>query len=801
MICPSCKKKVEDNAWICTHCEHILDASVLDNVGRAAARRAPSSAARPAPWDSHDLEPPEAMILGDATVSPEDFELVSGAGAGQNGKTATFLFYAAGGTSRVLRPTAIPELAPRAHHGSVPNTPYEDFILTFIDGVRTVREILRSSGLEPSEVTVTLLTLLDKRQVVVRNEPGGPVRTASQLSVPGADLVAKQPSAPPPPDERPELDEPTKALELPPSKSSAPAEKSNSRPPIEAPSNRLDSLVQPPPLPRSRKVRQETTPIPDLEAELPPVIPQALAQDEDEVTELAGMAVEPPPLPSRRGKAAPRPGTPPPWERPVPDASTEPEDDQPPARRRGRTKKIDDADDIPAVRARRGRAKPDRSALPAFEDAFDGAEPTRMEATPPLPSALHPEPPPQETPKAKKTPHRSKAQPAPRRTRGSTKPPKRGGKQRSSSKTPDAVALPLVKGRRQTDEVEGAVADAVKSIAEESAQEAADALFGRGDASGGLDLDLPDLDLEGALEDPDEAFPQPPIRHSGGGMPAASVREGELAISAAPDRDAPMPLARLDSAFLAPVRPSEVGPAQRPSVPPQQGLPSAQQSPAPAPHGDRVRRPHVAQERSRPDRELPKRMRKEREAPKKIEAKRPVANPADGIRMAKAQRLFEEALKDKADGNPVSARMNMKLALTFDPTNPLYIEAFEDLSRSVPSGTKKISKARVLYDKATDYERMGEIDKAVQYLEDAIKESKEPAFYNRLGVILAMKKFEFVRAQKMIETALEIAPGNATYEHNLHKVLQMAAKLDVERHQDKKGGGKRGLLGFLGRKK
>jgi Flp pilus assembly protein TadD len=89
---------------------------------------------------------------------------------------------------------------------------------------------------------------------------------------------------------------------------------------------------------------------------------------------------------------------------------------------------------------------------------------------------------------------------------------------------------------------------------------------------------------------------------------------------------------------------------------------------------------------------------------------------------------------------------------------------------------------------------------AVELLERALSESKEPAFYNRLGVILAMKKREFGRAQELIGTALKLAPGNATYQHNLGKVLSMAAAHDVESRNagaSKKGG----LLGFLGRKK
>jgi hypothetical protein len=70
---------------------------------------------------------------------------------------------------------------------------------------------------------------------------------------------------------------------------------------------------------------------------------------------------------------------------------------------------------------------------------------------------------------------------------------------------------------------------------------------------------------------------------------------------------------------------------------------------------------------------------------------------------------------------------------------------------------------------------------------------------NRLGVILAMKKREFARAQQLVEQAIELAPDNAAYEKNLQKILSMAATSDLKKGEDK--GDKKGLLGLLGRRK
>lgn len=180
-----------------------------------------------------------------------------------------------------------------------------------------------------------------------------------------------------------------------------------------------------------------------------------------------------------------------------------------------------------------------------------------------------------------------------------------------------------------------------------------------------------------------------------------------------------------------------------------------------------------------------------------------LAKPSDSVRMMKAQKLFEQALRDKADGNLISARMNMKLALTFDPINALYAEAFEELAKDAslsPSRPAAKSRARELYDQATDAENTGDFDEAISLLEKAIDESKQPAFYNRLGVLLAMKRQDYSRAQELIEKAIELAPGNTVYEKNLQKILARAATDDVKMRTagDAKKGG---LLSFLGRRK
>jgi tetratricopeptide (TPR) repeat protein len=145
--------------------------------------------------------------------------------------------------------------------------------------------------------------------------------------------------------------------------------------------------------------------------------------------------------------------------------------------------------------------------------------------------------------------------------------------------------------------------------------------------------------------------------------------------------------------------------------------------------------------------------------------------------------------------------MNMKLALTFDPGNQLYQNAFNEISRAAPPAGSSTSHARDLYDQATKAEREDRIDEAIDLLEKALKFAKEPAFYNRLGVLVAMKKGDYVRGQQLIEQALSLSPGNPTYDHNLGKILQRAALSAHQADHEKKGAPTGVLSKLFGNKK
>lgn len=761
LICPSCDHEVPSQAWICPRCDFILDPSVLESSTAIAP-----AATKTTPWQQTPEEPaPEAMILGDVTVDPNDFQVLPGAGAGGDGRTTTFLFYTSGATSRVLRPDVIPTL--QSDPAKVPTTPYEDFILSAIDGKRTVREVQRASGLSPQEVTITLLTLLDKR--IIRIE------------------VTRRPSSNPPPPQSETMPLPIEDLPVARPRSTA---KKKAKSVVERKKEERGTKA----LPAGRTPFDGLPTAPDDENV---VQPSALsAEDAEEVTEFAAVPRVPSlaPLPSDPTTAGQLASS--------PDESFEPTAGLPRVPRRGdsplpgvprtKSKRIGKSGVRKEPTAPSRMAEPREESptplpkKPAFKEQDELPRPTRLPASrpssPPLPPIIE----------RATNADDSAEQSSPFEPLVPTPPP--------------AVSL--------QDEEEDSAANELSHATEDGS------------------IEQPKRSLPPPLPKRSEPPPPPPPPETKEDMRAALMSNLPSAghekrpsasapppaslpspVSAKENRPASAPLPRLDPMFLTEVPPSNISQApalapnkffrldEAPPEEPKRSTPPA--SPVlkkPIEERAPQKGPSAKSSEGGPSR-LPPAVRSDPPAAAaKAEAKPAVQ--VDGVRMAKAAKLFEEALKDKAEGNLVSARMNMKLALTFDPSNALYAEAYEDLNKTAPAGGgNSTSRARQLYDDATAAERAGKVDEAVSLLERALEEAKEPAFYNRLGVLLAMKKGEFARAQKLIETALDMSPGNATYQHNLSKVLQMAAAKDVSAASAKKEE-KKGILGSMfGRKK
>lgn len=77
---------------------------------------------------------------------------------------------------------------------------------------------------------------------------------------------------------------------------------------------------------------------------------------------------------------------------------------------------------------------------------------------------------------------------------------------------------------------------------------------------------------------------------------------------------------------------------------------------------------------------------------------------------------------------------------------------------------------------ALSLERRGEVDGALKVLNIAIARTKRPApLYNRLALVLAGHRRDFVQAETLLKKAVQLEPENTVYQANLAKVLMQAA--------------------------
>jgi hypothetical protein len=139
----------------------------------------------------------------------------------------------------------------------------------------------------------------------------------------------------------------------------------------------------------------------------------------------------------------------------------------------------------------------------------------------------------------------------------------------------------------------------------------------------------------------------------------------------------------------------------------------------------------------------------------------------------KAERIYEQALKDQAEGRTASALMNAKLAMNFDSSVPAYKELFEGLNSSPKGGKPKGNQPRelVLHEQAGEAEGRGDYERAVKLLEEAITVNpKAAALYNRLGVVLSIRLKRHDEALAYLKKAIELEPGSIVYMNNFSKV-------------------------------
>jgi tetratricopeptide (TPR) repeat protein len=77
-------------------------------------------------------------------------------------------------------------------------------------------------------------------------------------------------------------------------------------------------------------------------------------------------------------------------------------------------------------------------------------------------------------------------------------------------------------------------------------------------------------------------------------------------------------------------------------------------------------------------------------------------------------------------------------------------------------------------------EREGRFDEAISALEGALATTSSAALYNKLALVLFKQHADGVTAEKLLERALEIEPGNIAYETNLYTVRALSGRRFLE---------------------
>ncbi len=161
MQCPNCSRELEPDAVICAGCDYILDTSFLgDDItdDRPPDERSPAFGG-------------DALILGDVT---NDYAEVF------SEETGSYLDAATGAETRALRRapvyvdastaqlTAPDAIVGRTDAPAPPLTPFEEHVLSFFDGQRTVQQAQDESGLGIEDLRIAVCMLHEKGLVGLR---------------------------------------------------------------------------------------------------------------------------------------------------------------------------------------------------------------------------------------------------------------------------------------------------------------------------------------------------------------------------------------------------------------------------------------------------------------------------------------------------------------------------------------------------------------------------------------------------------------------------------------------------------
>lgn len=759
--CPKCGRLSEDGAIICPGCDFILDASFLgdditdDERDRRPRKRPAMPAAKAAPSPARVDFGEDAMILGNV----DDVEVSSfksrDAGLSQREVTQT-RFYIGGGVAQLMEPNAIPEVAAGVSGASIRMTPFERHVLGFVNGRRSIGRIQKKSAIEDGEFKTAVAMLADKGFIRLKgwkkpradasrargtssaSMTGSAIRPASTLpreaertvvaSMAHIEAVARAAPGPRPAPRtvRAPVPERVSALDMPVALAAATAAGSQTA--------EVATRVGPPTLSRNGVLPSRR--FASLQAEVPS------AGDESTPTHARPAGV---PAPGDGGDAwraddnqssvfadsgaAPRPH----WQPSLADVAPDDGD----GFETGQTGAIEAfrdptglGDGIVDHRAPAGGdGAPVEDDEPPFAsaEALSGDGYVRDDAVNRDDGDAHDD-------------------------RGGDEP---------VGQTHHDVGDALGPARRIHDDVTAAPVRREASLVDRHEADEADEADGFDDgfhaqATGKLPrpMTLPSSAMQPVAPPPAPAPLAPTVAPT---PPATRPARSPLPAAAPPPPAAPprveAPLLALPGQAI--LKPGDTGFAPPPSPPA-----------APTPPAAPSMKPVVATARVSAASQVPFELRK------------------------KAERIYEQALKDQAEGRISSAMMNARLAMNFDPTIDAYRELHEDLARhkAAPKGGPRPQEL-VLFEQASEAEGRGDYQKAVKLLEQAIAiNPRAGALHNRLGVVLSIRLKRHEEALAHLKTAIELEPGSLVYMNNFSKVTGLLESVIEKRPRKKEKG-------------
>lgn len=138
----------------------------------------------------------------------------------------------------------------------------------------------------------------------------------------------------------------------------------------------------------------------------------------------------------------------------------------------------------------------------------------------------------------------------------------------------------------------------------------------------------------------------------------------------------------------------------------------------------------------------------------------------------KAEKIFEQAERDIAEGRVSSALMNAKLAAIYNPHDARYQKALHEWEDAKSSRPARRSPQQDLVEQAQQAEARGNYQQAADLLQQALDlDPRAAALHNRLGVLLATRLKRYHEASASVMRAIELNPSNPAYKNNLGKIL------------------------------